>query len=165
MRLRLLLLACCVGALSAQATTWALWPLQARWPEIDIVAVVNIGPVHELTTPEGIAIQSAEAAIEEEIYRRHPLDGEGVKTIRIYTVMPNGPENGPLTLSSGRSFVMMKMKGRNAFVPDDPWSIQLFDGGTVRLPEATGLSERSLSYVRERINELVAADRARDTDR
>lgn len=160
----LLLLVICLIALPGQATVWSLWPLEQRWPEVDIVAIVTIGAVHEHTTPEGVTIQSAEATVEEEMYRRFPsLDGDG-KKIRLYVVMPNGPENFSLAITSGRAFVMMKANGLNAFNPVDPWANQPFDGRSLRWPESTGVVERSIEYVREQVRKQAAAEKTRKSE-
>lgn len=79
----------------ASATTWPLIPFEQRWESLDIIAVVEVGPVHTVQTPEGMALQSAEAHIEKLIYRKHeeqPFREDSGK-IRLYSVSPNGMEN------------------------------------------------------------------------
>lgn len=103
---------------------YAYIPLERKWPGISIVAIVNVGEVSEVTTPQGLVLQSATAKIGKLVYRRFPLfDRQPEDEIVIYSFMPNGFEAAcpaPLRLESGRAFVMMAQQGFNKFFPSDP---------------------------------------------
>jgi len=146
-----------LSSAASSATTFALRTLEQRWPDVDIVAVVNVGEVHTATTPEGITLQSAAATIEQMIYRRNdPIDQNKKTEIRIYSLLPNGPDQGGRPLTSGRTFVMMKQNGIDAFFPTDPWEFQSFSGDYLLWPTKDGIQKKSIVEVAQEVEEHIA---------
>lgn len=118
------------GGLS-RATTYAWMPAKAFLAESDLIAVVEVGPVHEVSTPEGFILQSAQAKIVTEVFRRSRL-GEDGDSVVIYSLHRNvrfGPdgeieEKGGFSILPGKAFVCLKMGGMNKFHPFEPLSFQ-----------------------------------------
>lgn len=140
----------------ASATSYALLTLERRWPDVDIVAVVNVGEVHVVRTPEGVTLESAEAAIERMMFRRnHPMDESKKATIRIYSLLPNGPDQGGRHLAPGRTFVMMKQNGVDAFFPTDPWEFQSLSADEIHWPTQNGIQMKSIDQIAQVIEEHI----------
>ena len=139
---------------------YVLRTLDQRWEGICLVAVVEVGPVTEVSTPQGLLLQSETAKIKQLVYRRFkPLEGESADDITIYSFMPSGLEvacPAPLTLKSGPAFVMMAMQGMNKFYPSDPWEFQPLEKDFLLWPAAKGIEERSLKDVIAEISAYAA---------
>jgi len=145
-----------VSSCAASATRYILRTLDQRWPDVDIVAVVNVGEVHAVSTAAGMTLHSAEATIERSIFRRSdPIDPHDRRRIRIHLLFPNGPENGGLFLAPGRAFVMMKQNGLNAFFPADPWEFQPLSGDEISWPTKNGVKKRSICEVAREVKEHI----------
>ena len=125
---------------------------------------MEVGPVHTVETPEGVALQSADALIEKLIYRKHeeqPLREDSGK-IRLYFLSPNGMENAGLTLRSGRAFIMMKQQGFNAYSPTDPWEFQpLAEADRVAWPHQNEIKILTLEEVIGIIDSFMATHPAK----
>ncbi len=140
----------------ASATTYELRTLEQRWPHVDIVAVVNVGEVHTVTTPEGVTLQSAEATIERIIFRRFdPIDQSNTTQMRIYSLLPNGPDQEGRFLAPGRAFVMMRQNGVNAFFPTDPWEFQSLSANEILWPTKDGIQKKSIVDVARVVDEHI----------
>lgn len=126
-------------------------PLERKWPNISLVAIVNVGEVSQVSTPQGLMIQSATAKIEKLVYRRFPpWDGQPEDEVILYSLMPNGLAvdcPAPLQLESGRAFVMMTQQGINKFFPADPWEFQLLSRGELLWPTEKGVKRMSVEDV------------------
>lgn len=100
--------------------------------ESDLIAVVDVSRVHEVTTPEGFRLQSAKAKIIRVIYWRFPDDPEMKDGIVIYSLDPNAAiveenisgDGLAFPVREGRAFVCLKMKGINKFYPYAPLCFQ-----------------------------------------
>jgi hypothetical protein len=91
-----------------------------------LIAIVNIGQIHEAETPEMVVVHSAKATVEKIIYYKFGSDTKLPDSIIIYQIEPNGgftSDDFP-TLHSGRRFVMLKQNGDNKFIPYDVLSLQ-----------------------------------------
>ncbi len=138
------------------AMTYVLRTLEQRWSDVDIIAIVNVGKVHTVTTPEGITLQSAEATVEREIFRRvAPFDQTKKTKIRIFSLMPNGLDQEGLPLASGRTFVMMKQRGVDAFFPADPWEFQSLSANEIFWPTTHGIQQKSIAEVTKEIEQHI----------
>ena len=136
----------------ASAMTYELIPLDRRWPAVDIIAIVEVGDIHRVTTPEGVTLESAVATIERLIYRRNdPFDPDNKTTIRIYKLLPNGVHRGMYSLSKGRAFVMMKMQGMDAFYPTDPWEFQPITSEEIRWRTKEGIKNKTIDEVAQEV--------------
>lgn len=141
----------------ASATTYALRTLDQRWPDVDIVAVVNVAEVHAVTTPEGITLQSAEATLEKVIYRRfEPIDQINQSKIKVYSLLPNGLDQGGVSIASGRTFVMMKQKGVDTFFPTDPWDFQSLSTDEVLWPTKDGIQKKPIADVVQEVEDHIS---------
>jgi len=144
---------------------YVLLTLSQLWKSLDIVAVIKVGPVSEVSTPQGLVLQSATAEIEQLIYRRSPpAEGESLNQITIYSLLPNGLNAAcpaPLTLASGRAFIMMQQNGVHKFYPTNPWEFQVLSGNTILWPTKSGIKKRLLSDV---IPEITAYARSHPKD-
>ena len=117
----------------ADATCFVWMSARAFLDESDLIAVVEVSSVHEVTTPEGFRLQSANAKIIREIYRRSPaLGSTDHNSIIIYSFDPNAAisENNPhadgfaFPIREGKAFVCLKMKGIEKFYPYEPLCFQ-----------------------------------------
>jgi len=140
----------------ASATTFSLRSLEQRWLSIDIIAIVEVGDVHTVTTPEGVTLESAEATIERLLFRRIDSSDPSNKTnIRIYNVLPNGVDQGLPSLAKGRAFVMMKQQGLDAFYPTDPWEFQPITSEEIRWPTKDGIKTKTIDEVAQEVNAYI----------
>lgn len=126
-------------------------PLERKWPRISLVAIVNVGEVSKVSTPQGVMVQSATAKIEKLIYRASPpFEGSPEDEVILYSFMPNGLEAAcpaPLQLESGRAFVMMAQNGMNKFFPSDPWEFQPLSRGDLLWPTGDGVKQMPVEDV------------------
>ena len=147
---------------------YALRTLENRWPDIDIIALVDVGPVTEVSTPQDMILQSANARIVRLIYRRSPpWAGEPVDKIVIYSFLPNGMSvicPAPVKIGPGRAFVMMKEHGINKFSPSDPWEYQPLRGNVPLVAwkdPRRGEASRRGNYRNQRIHGQTLAQKLR----
>jgi hypothetical protein len=127
MKILLLLLTSCSLLVSPQASAVDIWMSAKSLLEgSDLIAVVDVSTVHEVTTPEGFRLQSADAKIVREIYRRFPAIPEAEKSsIIIYSLDPNaliteknfGVDGSSIPICEGKAFVCLREKGVNKFYP------------------------------------------------
>jgi hypothetical protein len=138
--------------------------LDWRLSKLGIVAIVKVGAVSEVSTPEGIVLQSARAHIEQLVYRRFPPApelGEPEDEIIIYSLLPNGREAdcpAPLTLKEGLAFVALPQNGVNKFHPEDPWSFQIIKDGRIlwKEDESQEIREVDVGVVLKKIQDATA---------
>ena len=147
-----------LASVVASATAYELIPLERRWPTVDIIAIVEVGDIHRVATPEGVTLESAVATIEKLIFRRNdPFDPDNKATIRIYKLLPNGVHKGLYSLSKGRAFVMMKMQGMDAFYPTDPWEFQPITSEEIRWPTKDGIKMKTIDEVAQEVKTYIAS--------
>ena len=87
-------------------------------------------------------MQSATAKIERLIYYQFATNNKPPETIIVYSVAPNAviddgvvTATNTLSLKQGRIFAMLKMKGFNKFVREDPLGMQeIAPDGTIMWP-------------------------------
>jgi hypothetical protein len=117
----------------AGATSFAWMSAKAFLDESDLIAVVDVSSVHEVTTPEGFRLQSANAKIVREIYRRFPpLQKTDKKSIIIYSFDPMAAigdykiagDGFAFPIREGMAFVCLKMKGEEKYYPYEPLCFQ-----------------------------------------
>jgi hypothetical protein len=116
----------------------------------DFIAIVDVGYVHEVTTPEGFRLQSAKGKIVRELFRRHPgLSQDEANTCILYSLDVSAaiaPDNlsgsgFSFPIRSGKALVCVKMKGPNKFYPYEPLCFQVIDDeGKVMWPTVSKLS-------------------------
>ena len=131
------------------ATTFEWMSARAFLEQSDLIAVVDVASVHEVTTPDGFRLQSARARVLQTVFRRFPDFPEQEKApLVVYSLDPNAATANDIPSGSGfhfpiqegRAFVCLKMKGFNKFHPYTPLSFQRVDkSGTIRWPTATVL--------------------------
>ena len=121
---------------SGSATTFVWMSAKMFLEQSVLIAVVEVAPVHEVTTPEGFRLQSAKAKIVREIFRRHPaVPMAEAKSIIIYSLDRNAAvaEDNIIVdgmgspIREGKAFVCLKMKGFNKFYPYEPLCFQTLD--------------------------------------
>jgi len=116
------------------ATSFVWMSAKAFLEQSDLIAIVDVSPIHEVTTPEGFRLQTASAKIIKEIYRRFPpLSGTEQKDlIVIYSLDVNaivadhniGVKENAFPIHEGKAFVCLKNKGLNKFYPYEPLCFQ-----------------------------------------
>ena len=160
--LSLIALTVATGNLRAQ---YVLQSLEHRWPDIGLVAVVDVGPVTEVTTPQGLVLQSATAKIIDMIYRRYePMEGISKDEVILYSLIVNGlgvegltfETDGGLRIKSGRAFIMVGQKGLNKFFPSDPWEFQSLTTDKILWPVGIKIEEKPLKDVISEIRTFAA---------
>ena len=112
------------------ATSWAWMSAEQYLDSASLIAVVDVGTVHEAHTPEGIQVSSAKAEIVKTVFWQF-TESELPKSIVIYDVAPNAvvdadgvAPNSHWNFTSGRFFVILKMQGDMKFRPFDRLSLQ-----------------------------------------
>ena len=150
-----------------------------------LIAILQVGKVHQQFTPEEILVQSATATIEKIVYNEHTgiLESGTLRklekndTITLYAVFPDCEnvgdeyyprivENSILMLKEGRVFAILKQQGINDFTTFDRFSIQKLDKDEMihwplensHEPNKIGHTELlPLSSVIERIDKMKGA--------
>lgn len=100
-----------------------------------LIAVVDVGDVHEVSTPDGIMLRTATARIVKTLYWQYEKDIPLPATVVIYDTDLNAitDSDPPLCNSQwqefkrGRAFVMLGMRGNMKFHPYDRLSIQYLE--------------------------------------
>jgi len=99
-----------------------------------LIAVIDIGDVHEVFTPEGIMVRSATARIIKDLYWQYRKEMPLPETVIVYDTDPNAIINSGIPTSnshwqmkSGRAFAILDMRGDMKFRPYDRLSLQYFD--------------------------------------
>ena len=140
----------------------SIWfPPQYYINESTLIAIVNIGSIHEAKTPEMVVVHSAEATIEKLIYQKPECEIKLPDKIIIYQIDPNGHIGtddgyGHPILKTGRCFVMLKEQGENKFIPYDTLSLQEINKWGICWP-TTNIKRESFSEAQiiEKINKLI----------
>ncbi len=131
-----------LGLSSGWAMTWVLMTEESMIASSDLIAIVDVGKVHEATTPEGFRLWSAKVKVEEIAFLRCPLI-PGDQPVVIYSLDVNAAvseenvivDGAQLPIFQGRALICMKQRGMNKFYPSEPLHFQLIESdGTVRWP-------------------------------
>ena len=117
---------------SARCTTWAWMSADDYVRDSALIAIIDIGDIHEVFTPEGILLRSATARIIKSLYWQYSKDSPLPESIVIYDIDANAiTDSGPPVLRSqwqefepGRAFVILDMRGDMKFCPYDRLSLQ-----------------------------------------
>ncbi|MFZ4779192.1 MAG: hypothetical protein ACOYM3_27840 [Terrimicrobiaceae bacterium] len=116
----------------ARCTTWA-WMSAADYLRTStLIAVIDVGDVHEVFTPEGIMVRSATARIVKKVYWQFERDMPLPEAIVIYDTDPNAITDSVPPVSNsqwqefkrGRAFAILEMRGDMKFRPYDRLSLQ-----------------------------------------
>ena len=119
---------------SARCTTWAWMSADDYLLTSTLIAVVDVGEVHEVFTPEGIMVRSATARIVKKLYWQFDKDMPLPEVIVIYDTDPNAITDSVPPVSNsqwqefkrGRAFAILEMRGDMKFRPYDRLSLQYF---------------------------------------
>lgn len=144
--------------------SYVLQSFEQRWQHLGLVAVVDVGPVTEVSTPQGLILQSATAKIIDLIYRWDEPDKRISKDeVILYSLIINGLsvegltfESGGLRIKSGKAFIMVEQKGFNKFFPSDPWEFQSLTTDKILWPVGLKIEEKPLKDVISEIRTFVA---------
>ena len=118
-------------ALSQGKATWSWMSPKAFLEESDLIAIVDVKDVHEVTTPEGFRLQTATATLEKVIFQRDDFTFSS-KVIVVYSLDVNaiitkenkGGTGFAFPITSGKAFVCLKLRGIDKFYPYCPMSFQ-----------------------------------------
>jgi hypothetical protein len=136
---------------------WVWMPPEQYLKESTLIAILDVGEIHQAWTSENILIESASATVEKVVYYQFAQEEKLPATIVVYTVDPNamifeghGYHTGTpmFLLEKGRVFAMLKMRGVNKFVPFDRFSFESLATNKILWPTAFGKDDRLLPVER-----------------
>jgi hypothetical protein len=143
-----------------------------------LIAILEVGEIHQAWTPENVAVESATARVEKVLWYQMAADPNIAlpDTITVYRLEPNADiqagrvfstVTGSLKLEKGRVLAVLQMRGMNKFAPFWQFSMQPLksDQDTVDWPAVKegnpGFNQLTLKQLVEEIERLKRSPEAR----